>query len=75
MNDTVNINEAKTHLSQFIECVRAAEKIPIAKSGKPGPRLVPLSTPAPCCPGLLVGAVENVLFEALPEQERDAGER
>ena len=39
---TVNIHEAKTHLSRLIERVQAGEEIIIAKAGKPAARLVPI---------------------------------
>ncbi|MGH3086270.1 MAG: type II toxin-antitoxin system Phd/YefM family antitoxin [Rubrobacteraceae bacterium] len=38
---TVNVHEAKTHLSRLLERVSAGEEIIIAKSGKPVARLVP----------------------------------
>jgi prevent-host-death family protein len=34
-NETVNIHEAKTHLSRLLERVQAGEEITIAKAGKP----------------------------------------
>ncbi|MDP2786655.1 MAG: type II toxin-antitoxin system prevent-host-death family antitoxin [Pseudomonadota bacterium] len=39
---TVNIHEAKTHLSRFIDQAAAGEEILIARAGKPIARLVPL---------------------------------
>ena len=39
---TVNIHEAKTHLSRLIERAAAGETIVIAKAGKPMARLTPL---------------------------------
>lgn len=39
---TINIHEAKTHLSRLLEEVAAGEEIIIAKAGKPMARLVPL---------------------------------
>lgn len=38
---SVNIHEAKTHLSALLEAVAAGEEIIIAKAGKPVARLVP----------------------------------
>jgi prevent-host-death family protein len=35
MGETVNIHEAKTHLSRLIERVRRGERITIAKAGVP----------------------------------------
>lgn len=40
---TVNIHEAKTHLSRYVEQAAAGEEIIIAKAGKPIARLVPLA--------------------------------
>ncbi len=55
---TVNIHQAKTHLSRLVEDVRAGEEIVIAKAGKPVARLVPLDRPAaPRRPGALKGRV------------------
>ena len=42
MSRTVNLYEAKTHLSALIERAAAGEAIVIAKSGKPRAMLVPL---------------------------------
>lgn len=39
---TINIHEAKTHLSRFVEQAAAGEEIIIAKAGKPVAKLVPL---------------------------------
>jgi prevent-host-death family protein len=38
----INVHEAKTHLSRFIEAVEAGEEVVIAKAGKPVARLVPI---------------------------------
>lgn len=38
---TVNIHEAKTHLSQLLQRVMAGEEIIVAKAGTPVARLVP----------------------------------
>jgi prevent-host-death family protein len=40
---TVNIHEAKTHLSRLLNRVQGGEEIVIAKSGTPIARLVPLA--------------------------------
>lgn len=39
---TINIHEAKTHLSRFMDQAAAGEKILIARAGRPVARLVPL---------------------------------
>ncbi len=38
---TVNIHEAKTHLSRLLEAVERGEQVTIARSGKPIADLVP----------------------------------
>lgn len=42
MVKTVNVHEAKTHLSRLLEQVRQGEEVVIAKAGKPVARLVPV---------------------------------
>ena len=42
MATTVNIHEAKTHLSRLVEQAAAGQETIIAKAGKPMARLVPL---------------------------------
>lgn len=42
---TINIHEAKIHLSRLAEDVAAGEEIVIAKAGKPIMKLVPLPQP------------------------------
>lgn len=41
--ETVNIHEAKTHLSRLVERAERGEEIIIARSGRPVARLVPLA--------------------------------
>ena len=41
MATTVNIHEAKTHLSQLLAAVATGEEIVIARAGKPLAKLVP----------------------------------
>lgn len=55
---TINIHEAKTHLSRLVEEVSAGEEITIAKAGKPVARLVALTTPRQIRkPGFLKGKI------------------
>jgi prevent-host-death family protein len=42
---TVNIHEAKTHLSRLLKRVAAGDEVIIAKAGKPVARLVPFAPP------------------------------
>jgi prevent-host-death family protein len=45
MGKTVNVHEAKTHLSKLLERVQLGEEIVIARSGKPVARLVAVKEP------------------------------
>jgi len=67
---TINIHEAKTHLSRFIEKAAAGEEIIIAKAGKPIAKLVPLhSLSSPRSLGIFKGQlnVPEDFDAALPE--------
>jgi prevent-host-death family protein len=58
MPKTVNVHEAKTHLSRLLEAVEAGEEIIIARAGKPVARLAPLEEPRqPRRPGALAGQI------------------
>jgi prevent-host-death family protein len=55
---TVNIHDAKTHLSRLIEDVSAGEEVIIARNGKPVARLLPVTPRSrPRCPGQWRGQV------------------
>jgi prevent-host-death family protein len=43
--ETINIHEAKTHLSRLVEKAANGEPFVIAKAGKPMVKVVPLDTP------------------------------
>ena len=45
--ETVNIHQAKTHLSRLIERIAQSGGFIIAKAGKPVAKVVPLDTPDP----------------------------
>ena len=73
MTTTVNIHQAKTHLSRLIERVRAGEEIVIAKAGTPWVKLVPLQEKRQRRrPGIAHGAVTDAFFDPLPDDELDA---
>lgn len=58
MSSTINIHEAKTHLSRLVELAAAGTETVIAKAGKPMARLVPLeAAPKPKQLGQLKGAI------------------
>lgn len=55
---TVNIHQAKTHLSRLVEEAADGKEIVIAKAGRPRARLVPVQVPAkPRVPGLYKGKI------------------
>jgi prevent-host-death family protein len=56
---SINIHEAKTHLSRLVEQAAAGREFVIAKAGKPLARLVPLTLPVqPKKLGLLKGKIK-----------------
>jgi prevent-host-death family protein len=54
--DTVNVHEAKTHLSRLLERVEAGEEIVLARNGKAVARLVPVGR-ATRHPGAMKGHI------------------
>ncbi len=76
MSITVNVHQAKTHLSRLLEQAHAGEEIILAKAGKPYARLMPLAVaPVQRRPGRLKGLVDmSRFFDALPDDELDAWE-
>jgi prevent-host-death family protein len=54
---TVNVHEAKTHLSRLLDRVAAGDEVTIAKAGKPIARLVPIAAPDTRRLGLDAGRV------------------
>jgi prevent-host-death family protein len=44
---TVNVHEAKTHLSRLLEEVEAGQEVVIARAGRPVARLLPLAPARP----------------------------
>ena len=74
MVHTVNIHEAKTHLSRLLEQVSTGHEVIIAKAGRPCARLVPIDGTAPRRLGFVTGTVTDAFFDALPDHELDAWE-
>ena len=66
---TVNIHEAKTHLSRLLSRAHAGDEIIIAKAGTPYAKLVPFEQLTKREPGIAKGAVTDAFFEPLPEEE------
>lgn len=53
---SVNMHEAKTHLSQIVKEVEAGEHYVIGRAGKPVAKLIPIEEEKPIrTPGLLKG--------------------
>jgi prevent-host-death family protein len=66
----VNLHDAKTHLSRYVDQALAGEEVVIARSGKPLVRLVPVETkPAPRVGGFLRG--QAVLTADLKDDFKD----
>jgi prevent-host-death family protein len=66
---TVNVHDAKTHLSRLLAQAAAGEEIVIANAGTPIAKLVPLAAKQPRILGLLRGKVriEGDFDAPLPE--------
>lgn len=65
----VNVHEAKTHFSKLLARAHTGEEIIIGKAGKPYAKLVPLVPVTERIPGIAKGAVTDLFFEPLPEDE------
>lgn len=71
---TVNVHEAKTHLSRLLEEVEAGQEVVIARAGRPVARLMPLPLVRPQRPqrrlGILAGryAVPDDWDAPLPDE-------
>ena len=68
---TVNVHEAKTHLSRLLKQVEAGEEVTIARNGKPVARLVSSKKRGKRKPGSMKGLIkiDDRFFEPLPEEE------
>jgi prevent-host-death family protein len=66
---TVNIHEAKTHLSRLLARVEAGEELIIARAGHPVARLIPFARPGKRALGLDAGRgfIAPDFDAALPE--------
>ena len=68
---TVNVHEAKTHLSRLLKRVEAGEEVIIARHGEPVARLVRCRRRGRRKPGSMAGlfTVTDEFFEPLPDEE------
>ena len=74
---TVNVHQAKTHLSRLLAQVEAGEEVVIARNGTPVARLVPCKESGKRQFGAMEGrlVVPDSFFEPLSETELEAWER
>ena len=68
---TVNVHEAKTHLSRLLARVETGEEIVVARRGRPVARLVPYAPRGRRRPDVLKGkvVVPDSFFDPLPAEE------
>ena len=73
---TVNVHEAKTHLSRLLAQVEAGEEVVIARNGKPVAKLAPVRKRGKRQFGAMKGliSIDDRFFEPLPEEELAAWE-
>jgi prevent-host-death family protein len=64
---TVNIHEAKTHLSRLLQRVERGERIVIARSGRPVAILQAVEEPKPRQPGHERIVIHDTFDDPLPE--------
>lgn len=69
MSIQVNVQEAKTRLSQLLAQVENGEDVVIARDGKPVAHLVPVEAPPRRQVGFVSGTVSELFFEPLPDDE------
>ena len=64
---TVNVHEAKTHLSRLLERVERGERIVIARAGRPIAVLQALDAPQPRRPGTDRIVIHDDFDDPLPD--------
>lgn len=74
MTTTVNIHEAKTHLSRLLAGVAGGDEVIIAKNGEPVARLISVNAPQPRTPGRFRGQIHGVesLLESVSQDDAEA---
>ena len=71
----VNIHQAKTHFSRYVDAAAAGEDVVIAKAGRPMVRLVPYVEQPARRPGRWAGKVTIAdHFDVTPDEVIDAFE-
>ena len=74
MTLVVNVQEAKTRLSELLARVERGEDVLIARAGKPIAHLSAVDSPPPRTFGILELTVPDSFFDPLPEAEVAAWE-
>lgn len=74
MTLVLNVQEAKTRLSELLARVERGEDVLIARAGKPVAHLSAVDAPPPRTFGILELTVPDSFFEPLPEIELSAWE-
>jgi prevent-host-death family protein len=70
MAEQVNVQDAKTRLSELLARVEQGEEITIARAGRPVARLVAIAEPPPRELGFLnLGELPESFWDPLPEEE------
>ena len=70
----VNMHDAKTNFSKFVDRAHSGEEVIVAKAGKPWARLVPLQNRAERESGRYHDAPGPAFFDQLPDAELAAWE-
>ena len=65
----VDVQEAKTRLSQLLAAAERGEEVVIARGGRPVVRLGSVDEPAPRPVGFVAGRVPESFSEPLPDDE------
>lgn len=71
MTTVVNVQEAKTHLSDLLVRAERGEDVVIARAGRPVARLAPVEAAPPRTFGALEITVPAAFYDELPPDELD----
>ncbi|MDR1386092.1 MAG: type II toxin-antitoxin system prevent-host-death family antitoxin [Propionibacteriaceae bacterium] len=76
MTTSVNVQQAKTHLSRLLSLVESGHEVTIARAGRPIAVIKPLGPPARRRLGFVAGTPDltDAFFEPLPDSELAAWE-
>ena len=69
MSTQVNVQEAKTRLSELLARVERGESVTIARAGKPVARLTAVEPPPARSFGIMALTLPESFFEPLPDDE------